>query len=71
VARNVDEAAHWYRIAADRGDPIAQTNLAYLYENGQMVSGICQSRKVGTCELQCQGFARADSSRRCIFREAE
>jgi TPR repeat protein len=35
ATRNLDEAAHWYRIAADRGDPVAQTNLGYLYENGR------------------------------------
>jgi TPR repeat protein len=34
VDKNFDEAMHWYRTAADRGDPIAQTNLGYFYEAG-------------------------------------
>ena len=33
VDRNVDEAMRWYRLAADRGDPVAQTDLGYLYES--------------------------------------
>ncbi len=27
---------HWYQMAADRGDPEAQTNLGYLYEIGSI-----------------------------------
>lgn len=34
VDRNLDEAMRWYRMAADRGEPVAQTNLGYLYEIG-------------------------------------
>lgn len=31
------EAAHWERLAAEQGDPDAQTDLAYLYETGKGV----------------------------------
>src|SRR5215831_1724806 len=34
VAKDLDKAMHWYHIAADRGDPVAQTDLGYLYETG-------------------------------------
>ena len=27
VAKDLDKAMHWYHIAADRGDPVAQTDL--------------------------------------------
>ena len=60
VARNVDEAAHWYRIAADRGDPIAQTNLAYLYENGR--DGVRDLSEAARWYMRAavSGFARAE-----------
>lgn len=29
-----EDAAHWYRQAADQNSPVAQRRLAYLYENG-------------------------------------
>ena len=32
--KNIENAMHWYRIAADKGDPVAQTDLGYLYETG-------------------------------------
>jgi hypothetical protein len=59
VARNLDEAAHWYRIAADRGDPIAQTNLAYLYENGR--DGVRDPSEAARWYMRAavSGFARA------------
>ena len=59
VARNLDEAAHWYRIAADRGDPIAQTNLAYLYENGR--DGVRDLSEAARWYMRAavSGFARA------------
>jgi TPR repeat protein len=28
------EAMRWYRMAADQGDAAAQTNIAWLYQNG-------------------------------------
>ena len=31
--RSVRNAARWYHMAADKGDAIAQKNLAALYEN--------------------------------------
>src|SRR5580700_1309361 len=34
VDKDLDQAMRWYHMAADRGDPIAQTDLAYLYESG-------------------------------------
>jgi TPR repeat protein len=34
VTKDADKAMHWYRIAADRGEPIAQTDLGYFYESG-------------------------------------
>ena len=34
VDKNLVEAMRWYRLAADRGNPIAQTNLGYFYEIG-------------------------------------
>lgn len=37
VDKDAREAMRWYRLAADRGDPVAQTDLGYLYEIG--VSG--------------------------------
>jgi len=32
-----DEAAKWYRLSADRGDPEAQSDLANQYEHGEGV----------------------------------
>ena len=32
--RNFIEAARWYRLAADQGQPVAETNLALLYGMG-------------------------------------
>jgi TPR repeat protein len=60
VGRNLDEAAHWYRIAADRGDPIAQTNLAYLYENGG--DGFRDPSEAAKWYMRAavSGFARAE-----------
>ncbi len=34
VARDFEEAAKWYRRAAERGDIAAQANLGTLYANG-------------------------------------
>lgn len=34
VARDVNQAAYWYRKAADQGDPGAQVDLGYLYLKG-------------------------------------
>src|SRR5579884_3879990 len=34
---NYEEAARWYRKAADQGDPDSQTNLAVLYLTGRGV----------------------------------
>jgi uncharacterized protein len=60
VSRNVDEAAHWYRISADRGDPVAQTNLAYLYENGG--DGFRDPAEAAKWYMRAavSGFARAE-----------
>lgn len=35
VSQNLDEAIHWYRVAAEHGDPTAQCNLATLYFLGR------------------------------------
>ena len=35
--RNLKKAAHWYRIAGERGDKHALNNLGYLYEHGRGV----------------------------------
>jgi TPR repeat protein len=35
VAQNFDEAAHWYRKAADAGSPVAAFNLGSLYDAGR------------------------------------
>jgi TPR repeat protein len=37
VAQNYDEAAKWYRLAADQGHAEAQNNLGSLYANGRGV----------------------------------
>ena len=37
VARNYTEAARWFRLAADQGNPGAQVKLALLYEAGKGV----------------------------------
>ena len=34
VEVNYEEAAKWYLMAANKGEGIAQNNLALLYENG-------------------------------------
>lgn len=34
VAKNAATAAHWYRAAADQGDPAAQNQLGFLYLTG-------------------------------------
>ena len=38
TARDVAEAARWYRKAADQGLPLAQNNLGILYREGRGVS---------------------------------
>jgi TPR repeat protein len=35
--RNFTEAAHWFRAAADTGDPVGQHDLGVLYYKGQGV----------------------------------
>ncbi|MCR5039085.1 MAG: sel1 repeat family protein, partial [Bacteroidales bacterium] len=37
VEQDFTEAARWYRMAADKGDPIAQLSLGLLYEEGNGV----------------------------------
>lgn len=37
VARDPDEAARWYRVAAERGHQEAQQNLAHKYWRGKGV----------------------------------
>jgi len=37
VPRDYAEAAKWYRMEADQGDPFAQSNLARRYYEGQGV----------------------------------
>ncbi len=37
VRKNLTEALNWYRISAERGEPIAQSNLASLYFLGRGV----------------------------------
>jgi hypothetical protein len=34
VARDVQQALHWFTLAADQRDPQAQLNLALIYING-------------------------------------
>ena len=34
VQKDLEQAMRWYHMAADRGDPVAQTDLGYLYETG-------------------------------------
>ena len=36
------EAVRWYTRAADQGLPIAQFDLAYMYENGKGVMNDCE-----------------------------
>jgi len=38
VRRRNDQAAHWYQIAAQAGDAVAQTLLATMYLHGQGVA---------------------------------
>jgi TPR repeat protein len=38
TAPNISQAAHWYRKAADQGNPQAANNLAVLYERGTGVA---------------------------------
>lgn len=38
VNQNYAEAAHWYKRAAEAGDPAAQSNLGVLYQDGTGVS---------------------------------
>ncbi|MGB6290648.1 MAG: tetratricopeptide repeat-containing serine protease family protein, partial [Desulfobulbales bacterium] len=42
VKQDYQEAAKWYRKAAEQGDANAQYNLGFMYENGQ---GVIQDRK--------------------------
>ncbi len=39
VERDDDEAARWFRIAAEAGDSVAQQNLALLYYEGRGTDG--------------------------------
>ena len=32
------QAVHWYRLAAEQGQPQAQSNLGFMYQNGQGVA---------------------------------
>jgi len=41
IDKDYEEAAKWYRMAADKGLPEAQFNLAVLYQNGQ---GLLESK---------------------------
>ena len=59
VEKNKGEAMHWYRIAADRGDPVAQTNLAYLYESGANGSPDPTEAARWYLRAAVSGFARA------------
>jgi uncharacterized protein len=38
VPRNYGEAVKWYRAAAEQGEPVGQSNLAFMYAHGQGVS---------------------------------
>ena len=38
MAQNKEEAAKWYRKAADQGDADAQCNLGYCYKTGDGVT---------------------------------
>ena len=37
VEQDYDQAAAWYRKAADQGDAVAQYNLGYSYDEGEGV----------------------------------
>jgi len=37
LRRDLTEAEHWYRLAAEQGDPFAQASLAILYGFGKGV----------------------------------
>lgn len=38
VPQDFERSVHWYRLAADQGDPIAQTALGNMYHDGRGVS---------------------------------
>jgi uncharacterized protein len=59
VDKNFDDAIYWYRMAADRGDPVAQTNLGYLYETGGNGSVNPAEAAKWYMRAAVSGFARA------------
>ena len=47
VSRSYEQAAKWYRKAADQGDAVAQNNLALLYDGGKGVAKSARQAAVG------------------------
>ena len=37
VARDYNEALKWYRASAEQGEPVGQSNLAFMYAHSQGV----------------------------------
>lgn len=59
VERDVQQAAYWYRRAAEQGLPRAQFNLGLMYESGEGVSADRQASLTWVRRSAEQGYAEA------------
>jgi hypothetical protein len=62
VAKDLIQAAHWWRKAADLGDATAQHNLAAMYANGYGVDQDWDLARIWYLKSAAQGNARSQSN---------
>jgi uncharacterized protein len=58
VAKDLEQAVKWYRMAADQGDAMAQCALGNCYEKGQGVARSATNAVAWYAKSAAKGFAR-------------